>query len=132
VSGYALKQLAEVPDVRAEHGLPGEMHMLSRALGTDEVALTHRRMPPDTGEKGMFGHRHKTQEEIYFVASGTLTFKVEDELIEVGPGAAIRFPPATKRSYHNEGDEDVELLIASITVEDLRSEAEMDQEFWPG
>jgi hypothetical protein len=58
--GYAVTKLDDLPDVRAERGLPGEMRMLR----TEQLALTHRRMPPDTGEKGLFGHRHKTQEEI--------------------------------------------------------------------
>jgi mannose-6-phosphate isomerase-like protein (cupin superfamily) len=130
MSGHTVKRLADSTDVRAEHGLPGEMHMLGRELETEQVSLTHRRMPPDTGEKGMFGHTHKTQEEVYFVASGKLTFKLEDELVEVGPGAAIRLSPDVKRSYHNEGGEDVELLIVSTKVDDLRSETELDQEFW--
>ena len=130
MSGHTVKTLDEANDVRGARGLPGEMHMLGSELDTEQVSLTHRRLPPDTGEKGMFGHTHKTQEEIYFVAAGTLTFKLEDELVEVGPGAAIRLAPDVKRSYHNEGDEDVELLIVSTKVEDLRSETELDQEFW--
>ena len=132
MSKHTVKRLDEATDVRGARGLPGEMHMLGRELDTEQVALTRRRMPPDTGEKGMFGHTHKTQEEVYFVASGTLTFKIGDELVEVGPGAAIRIAPDVKRSYHNEGDEDVELFIVSTKVDDLRSETEMDQEFWTG
>ena len=50
----------------------------SRArLGSEQVAFTYRRMPQHTGGKGSYGHRHKRQEEIYFVVSGKLQFKLE-------------------------------------------------------
>ena len=42
-------------------------------------------MPPETGGRGSYGHRHPGQEEIYFVLEGTVTFKVGDEVFEVGP-----------------------------------------------
>jgi mannose-6-phosphate isomerase-like protein (cupin superfamily) len=128
VSGYTVTKLDDVPDVRAERGLPGELRMFRGG----QVSVTHRRMPPDTGEKGWFGHRHKTQEEIYLVLSGTLTFKIEDELVEAGPGTFVTVEPGTKRAMHNEGSEDVELVIVSTRVEDLQAEiAEMDKEYWP-
>jgi mannose-6-phosphate isomerase-like protein (cupin superfamily) len=126
MSGYSVTKLEDIPDVRAERGLPGEMRMFR----ADQLSLTHRRMPPDTGEKGWFGHSHKTQEEIYFVLSGTLTFKFEDETVEAGPGTLVTVKPDTKRAMHNEGSEDVEVAIVSVGVEDLRAEVEMDQEFW--
>ena len=63
---------------------PGEMRMTAASdMGNEQVAFTWRRMPPQTGGKGSYGHRHKTQEEVYFVASGTLQFKLEDEVIDV-------------------------------------------------
>ena len=55
-------------------------------LDAEQVALTYRRMPQHTGGKGAYGHRHTEQEEIYFVVSGKLQFKLEDEVIERGAG----------------------------------------------
>src|SRR4051812_46672088 len=111
---------------------PGEMRFLSRHLGTEQVAFTYRRMPADTGGKGSYGHRHKTQEEIYLVLSGRLEFKLGDEVVEVGPFTAVRVPAATVRSIWNAGPEEAELLIASTRIEDVRSDVETVEDFWPG
>ena len=56
-------------------------------------------MPQHTGGKGSYGHRHAEQEEIYYVISGKLQFKLEDDVIECEQGTAIRVAPeVTARS----------------------------------
>ena len=110
---------------------PGEMRFLSRHLGTEQVAFTYRRMPAETGGKGSYGHRHKTQEEIYLVLSGRLEFKLGDEVVELGPHAAVRVPPHVFRSVWNARPEDAELLIMSTTIEDLDGDIELVEDFWP-
>ncbi|MBA3298876.1 MAG: cupin domain-containing protein [Thermoleophilaceae bacterium] len=75
--------------------------------------------------------RHKTQEELYLVASGTLTFKLGDDVLEVGPGTAVRVAPATARGIHNDSDADAILVIASTKIDDVRSDTEMVEGFWP-
>ena len=89
--------------------------MMTSALGAEHVAFTHRRMPQHTGRKGAYGHRHKEREEIYFVASGKLQFKLGDEVVEVERGAAVRVPPETWRSVWN-AEPDAELIIVSKIV----------------
>ncbi len=69
------------------------------------MAFTWRRMPAQTGGKGSYGHRHRTQEEIYFVVSGELEFKLEDEVIKLGAGSVVRISPEVLRSVWNEGPE---------------------------
>src|SRR5882757_7609337 len=107
--GYTIKTLDDVPDVLGDY--PGEMHMFTSDLGAEQVALTYRRMPQHTGGKGSYGHFHKEQEEIYFVISGTLQFKLGDEVIEAGKGTSIRVAPSVVRSVWNDEAEDAELLI---------------------
>ena len=68
MADYTIIRLEDVDDVLGDY--PGEMRMMTSALGAEHVAFTHRRMPQHTGGKGAYGHRHKEQEEIYFVASG--------------------------------------------------------------
>ena len=68
---------------------PGAMRFLTEALDARQVALTHRLMPARSGGKGGYGHRHRTQEEIYYVISGTLQFKVDDEVVDVPAGSAV-------------------------------------------
>jgi mannose-6-phosphate isomerase-like protein (cupin superfamily) len=110
---------------------PGEMRMGSYALDCEQVAFTWRRMPAQTGGKGSYGHRHKTQEELYFVASGTLQFKLEDEILDVPAGTVVRVAPEVARSVWNEGPDDAVLIMASKKIDDPSGDVEMVDDFWP-
>ena len=130
MADYTIKRLEEVEDVLGEY--PGEMRMMTSALEAEQVAFTYRRMPQHTGGKGSYGHRHKTQEEIYFVASGKLQFKLGDEIVELGPGTTIRVAPETWRSVWNDEPDDAELIIVSKVVPGgSRDDAEHLENFWP-
>src|SRR5579862_8627880 len=127
--GWTMKTLAEVPDILGDY--PGEMQFFTGELGNDHVALTYRRMPQHTGGKGSYGHFHKEQEEIYFVLSGRLQFKLGDEVVEAGPGTAIRVAPAVVRSVWNDEPGDAELLIVSRRIDDPVGDVETVPDFWP-
>ena len=71
-------------------GLRRDALVLGGARRREQVSFSWRLMPPDTGGRGSYGHRHPGQEEIYFVVSGTLTFKVGDDVFEAGPQTAVR------------------------------------------
>ena len=129
MSGYTVCALEDVPDVLGDY--PGEMRMFTEAIGAEQVALTYRRMPAQTGGKGSYGHSHRTQEELYFVIAGTLRFKLGDETVDVGPLTCVRVAPATVRSIWNEGPDDVELVICSVRLADQEGEHEMHEDFWP-
>jgi mannose-6-phosphate isomerase-like protein (cupin superfamily) len=121
--------VADAPDA-FDGKYPGEMRYLAGPLATEQVALTYRRMPPGTGGKGSYGHRHKTQEEIYLVLSGRLEFKLESEVVELGPLTAVRVAPHTARSVWNEGPEEAVLMIASVRSEDPKLDVELVEDFW--
>jgi len=129
MSYYTITAAADAPDVLGDY--PGEMYMLTDAIDAEQVAFTYRRMPPQTGGKGGYGHSHKTQEEVYFVISGTLQFKLGDELVDVGPYTCVRVAPETLRSIWNEGPDDVELVICSVRLADQDDEHEIHEGFWP-
>jgi mannose-6-phosphate isomerase-like protein (cupin superfamily) len=130
MADYAIKQLEQIPDVLGDY--PGEMRMTAASeLGTEQVSFTWRRMPAQTGGKGSYGHRHKTQEEIYFVVSGTLEFKLEDEVHELSAGTVVRIAPAVVRSVWNEGPEDAVLIMCSTKSDDPEGDHETVADFWP-
>jgi mannose-6-phosphate isomerase-like protein (cupin superfamily) len=129
MANYTLKPLDEIPDVLGDY--PGEMRMGSYALDCEQVAFTWRRMPAQTGGKGSYGHRHKIQEELYFVASGTLQFKLEDEILDVPAGTVVRVAPEVARSVWNEGPEDAVLIMVSRKIEDPSGDVETVDDFWP-
>jgi mannose-6-phosphate isomerase-like protein (cupin superfamily) len=130
VSDYTIRRLAEVPDAFGGQ-YPGMMRFLTGPLDAQQVAITHRHMPPQSGGKGGYGHRHRTQEEIYFVVSGRLQFKLDEEIVDVEGGSAVRVAPEVVRSVWNEGPDDAQLLIFSLRVEDVREDAEIIDDFWP-
>ena len=130
MSDYTIRRVDEVADAFGGK-YPGAMRFLSEPLGTTQVAFTHRVMPPQSGGKGSYGHRHKTQEEVYFVLSGTLQFKLEDEVVEVPSGTVVRVAPDVTRSVWNDGPGEAELVIVSPRVADVREDVEFVQDFWP-
>ena len=109
----------------------GEMLSYTEPLDAEQVAFTWRRMPPGTGGRGSYGHRHRTQEELYFVVAGTATFKVGDDVFEAGRETAVRIAPHAVRSIHNDTGDDAELILCSIRVGDLEAEVETEDGFWP-
>lgn len=129
MADYTITRLEEVDDVLGDY--PGEMRMMTSALGAEQVAFTFRRMPQHTGGKGSYGHRHKEQEEIYYVVSGTLQFKLGDEVVDIGAGTAVRVPPETWRSVWNDEPADVELIIVSTRIENAEDDSELLENFWP-
>ena len=127
--GYQMVNLDDVDDWLGDY--PGEMRGITYAIGAQQVALTHRRMPQHTGSKGSYGHRHKTQEEIYFVINGTLQFKLGDEIVEVPKGSAVRVPAQTWRGVWNAEPDDAELVIVSKKIDDPSADGETLDGFWP-
>jgi quercetin dioxygenase-like cupin family protein len=86
-------------------------------------------MLPGTGGRGSYGHRHPGQEELYFVISGVVTFKVGDDVFEAGPRSAVRVAGDALRSLHNDTDAEAELVILSTRLDEPRTETQND--FWP-
>jgi mannose-6-phosphate isomerase-like protein (cupin superfamily) len=65
-------------------------------------------MPP--GYDG-FLHYHDTQDELYFVHSGTARFEVDGEVREVGPGGLVHVESTTPRKFSNIGSDDLVVLV---------------------
>jgi len=129
VGNYTVVRRDEVEDVLGEY--PGEMRMLTSELGNEQVAFTYRRMPQHTGGKGSYGHRHRTQEEIVYVISGRLQFKLDDDILDVDAGTAVRIPPNTVRSIWNDEPEDAEIVLVSPRIADPQGDVETVPDFWP-
>ena len=81
---------------------------LRRMLGVTSFGINQILLRP--GQRGRI-HRHRHQEEVYIVLSGTLTLVIEGEAKELGQGELARVAPDVRRFIANRGDEDL-LLIA--------------------
>jgi mannose-6-phosphate isomerase-like protein (cupin superfamily) len=129
VAGHTIATREQAVDWMADYPGFGEMRWYTEALEAGQVSFSWRLTPPNTGGRGSYGHRHPGQEEIYFVISGTLTFKVGDDVFEAGPKTAVRMTGEEYYSVHNDTDSDAELLI--ISPRDPEAETEKQDDFWP-
>jgi mannose-6-phosphate isomerase-like protein (cupin superfamily) len=66
-------------------------------LGADAIGVTHYRVKP--GRRVGSADSHGDVEEVYLVLPGSRRFKVDDEIVTVGPGDAIYCPPAVVREW---------------------------------
>ena len=131
MSDYSIVPREGAPDFMAQYPGFGEMRFFAEPLGTEQIAFTWRSIPPGTGGKGSYGHRHRDQEEVYYVISGRLLFKLGDDVVEVAPGTAVRVAPELYRSVHNDGPDEVELVICSVRAEEGAETTETTPGFWP-
>jgi mannose-6-phosphate isomerase-like protein (cupin superfamily) len=127
--GYKVAKREDAVDFMAQWPGFGEMRWYTDAVGCEQVSFSWRSMPPDTGGRGTYGHRHPGQEEIYFVLEGAVTFKVGDDVFEVGPKTAVRLTGEEPYSIHNDADADAELVLISTKRDDAETVREDD--FWP-
>jgi mannose-6-phosphate isomerase-like protein (cupin superfamily) len=115
-TGCSIATREQALDFMANYPGYGEQRWYSDALGTEQVSFSWRRMAPGTGGRGSYGHRHPGQEEVYFVVSGTVTFKVGDEVFDAGPQTAVRMTGEEYYSVHNDADTEAELVIFSTRL----------------
>jgi mannose-6-phosphate isomerase-like protein (cupin superfamily) len=125
---YTVVKRDETVDFMEQFPGFGEMRSYTDPLDDEQVGFSWRRMPEKTGGKGSYGHRHTDLEEVYYVLSGTVQFKLDDDVIDLEPGTAVRVGAEVVRSVWNDGPGDAELVIMSTTGDDRAVQVE---DFWP-
>jgi mannose-6-phosphate isomerase-like protein (cupin superfamily) len=127
MSGYTIVNLKEVEDQAPNFGLSPDLEarFARVALDAELIGLTYQRLAPNL--RIPFGHKHKTQEEVYIVVSGSLRLKLGDEVKELGPWDAVRISKETMRGVEA-GPEGAEVL--AIGAPGGPGDAEVEQEWW--
>jgi mannose-6-phosphate isomerase-like protein (cupin superfamily) len=128
MSEYAIVAADDVEDHYAGTDVPGEFRRLTGALGCEQVAVTLIRVPPHSDFEQGTGHYHEEIEELYVIATGTLTMRLGDDVHKVPAGSVVRVAPRTPRSHRNEGDEPVEIWAVSRRLG--HGDAVKIDEFW--
>ena len=100
-TGHAFSSLDELGD---GYGF----RKVRRALGVTAFGVNAVVYPPHY--EG-FHHYHDTQDELYFVHSGTVRVEVGDEVRELGPGGLVHVESTTPRRLSNAGDEPLVMLV---------------------
>ncbi|WP_354701609.1 hypothetical protein DSM112329_01934 [Paraconexibacter sp. AEG42_29] len=124
---HTISNLDDADDLAPGFGMAdmGEARFPREALGAERVGLGHYLMRP--GRRVGFGHRHDVSEEIYLVLAGSGRFKLDDEIVDVGPRDMVYCPPATVREWEA-GPDGMEVLAFGGHAE---NESHMDPGFWP-
>ena len=103
-----------------------EARMARVALELEESGLSYQRLEPNF--RVAFGHRHKRQEEVYVVVSGSAKMKLEEEVVQLNQWDAVRVPSNTTRSIEA-GPDGVE-IIAVGAPNTGPGDADMEQGWW--
>lgn len=126
--GYALRNLKELDDAAPAFGIGDklEARFARKALDAKQVGLSYQRLQPNA--RIPFAHRHKTQEEIYVVLSGSGRAKLEDEIVDLNPWDALRVDKDTTRGFEA-GPDGMELLAIGAPVGE-QNDAELINDWW--
>jgi mannose-6-phosphate isomerase-like protein (cupin superfamily) len=84
----------------------------NRLEGEDFVVVEWRAAPDTSAERPIAGlHVHHDDDEAWVVLEGTLGFRVGDELVTAGRGAAVLVPKGTPHAYWNGGDTEARYVL---------------------
>jgi mannose-6-phosphate isomerase-like protein (cupin superfamily) len=103
-----------------------EARMARVPLELEHSGISYQRLAPNF--RVPFGHKHKTQEEVYVVVSGSVRVKLEDEIVELTQWDAVRVPKETTRGFEA-GPDGVE-IVAIGAPNTGPGDAEVEQNWW--
>ena len=110
MSEHTVVKVSDVPDQGPNLGIAPhvEIRFLRNDLGCENCGVSYMRVAPNYRQQS--GHRHKVQEEIYVLVSGSARVKAGDDVVELEPWTAIRVPNETVRSIES-GPQGAELVL---------------------
>jgi uncharacterized cupin superfamily protein len=123
---HTVVNLRRVENAAEKFGMPPglEARFGRSPLGLEKSGVSLFRADP--GFKVPWGHRHRDQEEVYLVLSGSATVQFEDGSTELGEWDAVRIPHDVARSFQA-GPDGVELIAFGAGTQ---GDAELIQDFW--
>lgn len=110
---------ARVPTIEGRFG--------RSSLGAAHVGVSHFRYAPN--HHSVSGHRHREQEELYVVLSGSGRMRLEDEVVDLKAFDTVRVAPTVVRALEAGPDGLEFLAIGSDRPEG--GDGEQISDFWP-
>jgi len=89
---------------------------LTDHLHAEHLSINYYRLAPEQSLSGGM-HTHMDQEEVFYVAEGTVTFQTPETEVEVGAHEAIRFAPGDYQTSENRTDEDAVVIALGAPQE---------------
>ena len=118
----------DVDDQAPNFGLGGkiEARMARVPLELEQSGVSYQRLAPSF--RVPFAHRHKNQEEVYVLISGSARAKLGDEIVDLRPFDALRVHKDTIRGF--EAGPDGAELIAIGAPNTGPGDAELEHDWW--
>lgn len=88
---------------------------LQKYLNTPGLEMSINVLPPGSGMP--FVHRHKQNDEVYFILQGSGQFQAGDEVLNVSEGFFIRLSPEVPRVWRNHSEEPLYYLVIQYHAE---------------
>jgi mannose-6-phosphate isomerase-like protein (cupin superfamily) len=129
MAGYTKVNLKEdVEDQAPNFGLSPhiEARMARVPLEMEHSGVSYQRLAPNY--RLPFAHKHKNQEEVYVLVSGSARAKLEDEIVDLKQWDALRVHKDTVRSF--EAGPDGAEMIAIGAPNTGPGDAETIQDWW--
>jgi uncharacterized cupin superfamily protein len=106
---HSTGNLKELENSAPKFGMPPgiEARFGRSALGCEQLGFSYQRYEPGFRT---FAHRHKVQEEVVVIISGSGRMKIEDEIHPLEPFDVVRIAPGTTRALEA-GENGLELLV---------------------
>ena len=130
MSNHTVVNLKEVENQAEKFGFAPDLEARFAAgdLGLEKTGLSYQALAPNL--RMPFGHRHREQEEIYVVLTGTGRMNVDGEVLEIRALDAVRVAPDAARSFEA-GPEGL-AFVAFGAPRTARESAAADTEQLPG
>ncbi len=77
---------------------------------SQKLSVIEELMPPKTQEKK---HYHNNSQQFFRILSGTATFEIGTEVVEVESGSGIHIPPKVKHRIRNDQSVNLEFIVIS-------------------
>jgi quercetin dioxygenase-like cupin family protein len=127
MAGYTIVNMKEVEDQAPKFGLSPDLEarFARVALDAELIGITYQRLAPNL--RLPWGHKHKTQEEVFVLISGSMRVKLEDDVHELKPWDAVRVHKDTMRGFEA-GPDGAEFIV--VGAPGGPGDAETVQDWW--
>ena len=92
--------------------VPGKL-FLNSILGLTGMEVSVNCLP--AGVAVPFYHKHSQHEELYLFLKGCGQFQVDEKIIEICDGTALRISPDGERTWRNNSKEDLYYIVIQAT-----------------
>ncbi len=130
MAGYTIVNLKEVEDQAPKFGYSPnlEARFATVPLELQNSGMSYLRLAPNF--RVPFGHKHKLQEELYVLISGSGRVKLDDEVVELKAWDAVRVPGETMRCFEAGPDGAEIMAFGAPNTRSLQDELEMMPNWW--